>query len=316
MAKKAAVTLSDASHDELLAELGNRLGAAAGGEEAEHSIPTPEEIDEMDTDGLQELAETVGIENYADREDEELQGLLKTIYAIGTGNTEDVTEKQAKKLASAVGIKPGKNLEATLTELAEYLENRGSDEPAAKEEAADDDDKEEPADDEDGDKADDDEEEEKPAKKGKKAAKDDDEDEAADEEEATDEEPAADADEEKEEVDAAAIVKKSGKYPDDKKMQSRLDAYNEACEDDDDKIEVKKGKLKLAYGQLLEKMVDDDGAIADWAKPYVKGDEGYSCGHALKDHKVKGDKTEYGKCLVTEKIWSATDEGWEELEAD
>ena len=95
-------------------------------------------------------------------------------------------------------------------------------------------------------------------------------------------------------------------------MKKRLDAYNKVAKS---KIDAKKLGIKKAYAKLLELMVNHEGNIAKWGVPYIRESAGWCCGLEMKDIKFKGDKTEYGKCLVTDQVYSLDDEGnWVEKE--
>ncbi len=323
MAKKIA--LVDASNEELLAELTKRLGAAAGGESTE--FPSAEKIEEMSSDELDELCTTIGIE-VDDLDDDAKKALLTTIHHVGA-DAEDIDPKDIKTLMTALGLTYVKGeAEANMTAIKDYLNAEDDDADAeesdddADEEASEEEADEESADEEDTDEEaseDEDEEEEAPAKKKKSKSKADDDDEDAEEEEAasddededeeeSDEEASdEDAEEAPEEVDTAAVVKSKGKYPKDEKvMQKRLDAFNKIA--GDAKINVKKLGVKKAYAALLELLVDHEGNIADWEAPYIRENAGWCCGVPMKDVKLKGDKTEYGRCLLTQKLYSLDDE--------
>ena len=325
--------LSKVLNDELLEELGKRLGGTQ-----EISFPEPSAIADLDKDALDELADKIGMEGFKEMEESDLKKLLKTVALIGTDDTDEITEKMGKALAVALGVKTGKTPAKTLEALQDYLnaddgkkEESSNEEEEEEEEAAEDEadeekasDEEESTDDEEeapkkkkkksdddeeeaSDTADeevtDDDEEEKPAKKKKKSSDDE-------EEEASDESTEESSDESTEAVDPEAVVEAKSKFPGEDDMKERLEAYNEAA-DEDNQIEVVKGKLKTAYKALLAKMVTSDGNIAKWGVPYINhtGEDGCCCGLPLKDTKFKGDKATYGKCVVTEKVYSLDKDG-------
>jgi outer membrane biosynthesis protein TonB len=335
------ISLKDASHDQLLDELKNRLAAGGegdGGEETE--FPTVEQIDEMDEEAINELAEKVGFDT-DENDTKTLKKFLKTVNYAMTGSDE-LDAKQLKDVLAALGLKAVKDNDANIETLNNYLNEDGSEESEDEEdsdeeeseEESEDESEEEESEDEDADEeSEDEEEEEKPKAKKKKKADDDDEDEAeeeseeSDEEESEDEEEADDESEEEEsededeseesesEVDAAAVAK-AAKLPKEEIMVKRLAAFNKVA--GKKAIDVKKsGGTQKAYRKLLELLVDDGGELADWGAAYVKDGEGWCCGVKMKDHKIKGDKQDYGKCVVSGKLFFINDESeFEEKEAD
>lgn len=103
----------------------------------------------------------------------------------------------------------------------------------------------------------------------------------------------------KDNVDREAIAEKFDDFPKDKVMQSRLDEYNEAA-DEADEIEIKKGKLQEAYTELVAKLVNHEGEVAEWGEAYIADGNGMCCGLPLESVKLpKGSKATRGKCAVT-----------------
>lgn len=308
------VKLSDHTNEALLEELTKRLGAtAAAGEDGVEEFPSPDAIDEMESEGLHELCEKIDLE-YEDVEDDDLKTHLKILHAIGSDDTDDLDADEVKALCLALGMKPSGKIAKNIEAIKAYLDK--SDGAEETEEAEAEDTEEEAAEETEEEEVEesDEDEEEKPKKKKKKADDDEDaEEEDAEEEDAeeTEEEEASDEEEseeeETEEVDTAAVVKKSGKYPGEADMKKRLDAFNKVAKK---KLDAKKlGGVKKAYAKLLELMVDHAGEIAKWGTPYIREDTGWCCGLEMPDAKFKGDKTEYGKCAVTGKYYSLDEEG-------
>ncbi len=287
MAKKTDLT--EASHEALTEELLRRLNASEGAEE-DAEFPDAEAIEAMDLEELQALADKVNLD-HEDVEEDDLKAMLLNIHKIGVDDTEELDAGEIKALCLALSIKPTKKLSENVGAIKTLI---SGDEGEAEAEA------------EDADA----EEDETPKKK--KKGDDDDAEEGAEEEDETPKKKKKGEEEEEgeaegEEVDAAAVVKEKGKYPDEDTMTERLDAYNEASED---KISAKKlGGVKKAYAKLLEQLVDSEGNLAKWGVPYVKDGEGWCCGLVMEDTKVKGSKDTYGKCLVTEKLYSLDEEG-------
>lgn len=322
--------LADVSHEDLLAEIASRLGASGAGSE----FPAPDKIDELDNDGLEELCDLVGIK-YEDEDEDAKKTLCKTFYQIGAKETDELEKADVKALCVALSIKPAKDLDTMLEALSDYIAEGGDvkkkpdadedeeaeeseeeeetaddedEKPAKKKKAAKEDDEEEAdsEEEESEEAADEEEEEEKPAKKKKKADADDEEaEESEDDEEKSDDEE-EEAEESSDDIDYAKVVAKKGKYPKDEKvMTQRLAKFNAVAEEE---INVKKLGAKKAYAKLLESCVDHENNIADWGNPYVRDGEAYCCGLPMKDIKFKGDKVEYIKCLVTEKVYSLDDD--------
>lgn len=102
------------------------------------------------------------------------------------------------------------------------------------------------------------------------------------------------------------------KLPDEDEMKERLEAHNEAQEDDDKKIEFdadEPDEVSAAYRNLLALCVDDDGALAEWGAVYVKDEAACCCGLPCEDTEIKGDDREFAKCLVTGKLFFQGDDG-------
>jgi hypothetical protein len=301
MAKKETVVDTG---EALLAAINAHIAAQMGAEvplkgqkEEEEAFEWPElaEINSMKLPALTELAGNIQL----DLEGQKLgpaRTLVSTARSIALDeDVEDLDDEDVEALAEALDIAPSKKVEKTVASIKEYFENEGGGEEAEEEEA---------------------EEEEKPAKKKKKAAVEDEGEEGEDEEE---EKPKKkkkgdddDADDEtkSEGVDREEIAGDFDDFPDDDEMRERLEAFNEAA-DDDDEIEVpaKDGKpLQKAYRKLVERLVDSDGNVAEWGVPYGYDDEAMCCGLPLVEVEVKGEE-ECGQCQVTEKIFKTDDEG-------
>jgi hypothetical protein len=271
MAKKETVVDTG---EALLAAINAHIAAQMGAEvplkgqkEEEEAFEWPElaEINSMKLPALTELAGNIQL----DLEGQKLgpaRTLVSTARSIALDeDVEDLDDEDVEALAEALDIAPSKKVEKTVASIKEYFENEGGGEEAEEEEA---------------------EEEEKPAKKKKKAAVEDEGEEGEDEEE---EKPKKkkkgdddDADDEtkSEGVDREEIAGDFDDFPDDDEMRERLEAFNEAA-DDDDEIEVpaKDGKpLQKAYRKLVERLVDSDGNVAEWGVPYGYDDEAMCCG--------------------------------------
>lgn len=294
----AKVNLKDVSHEDLSAELLRRLKLVKGSkpaaeEEASENVelPTVDEVDDLDTDALQELCERVGVA-YEDEDDDAMKALLKVLISIGNEKAEDLDDEDVKNLCVALGIKPAKKVSLQVKQVEEFIKAKAEDGEPAKEEAS----EEEP--------------DEAPTKK--KKAKDE------DAEEDAEEEAPAKKKKEPEAIDYAEIVETATsdegfEYPKESLMVKRLTAFNEAA---DEPINVKKLGTEAAYDKLLELLVNADGEIAEWGSPYVREETAHCCGQQMEDTKFKGDKTEYVKCLVTDKVYSFDGEDFVEKEED
>lgn len=262
---------------------------------------------------------------------------LKVVLAITTDDTEDLEKEEVDALAKAVGVPVKKNLEDTVDQLKDYFTSADEEEeekPAKSKKSKDDEDEEE--DGEDGksedDDNDDDEEDAPKAKKSKKSSDDEDEDDDEpkskkkaskdddDEEDDDDDEPKSkkkakdDEEEESDEIDYAKIAKKA-KVPKESIMTKRLEAFNEAAEEDD-QIEIDEDDVEASYRKLLERCIDHEGNVIEWGTPYIAKGAGWCCGIELEVVKIKGKKeSNRGKCLVTDKVFDLNDENeFEEVE--
>lgn len=118
----------------------------------------------------------------------------------------------------------------------------------------------------------------------------------------------------KDEEEAPALPKcvLKAKLPDEDEMKERLEAHNEAQEDEDAKIEFDaddSDAVEAAYRKLLALMVDDDGALAEWGAVYVQNEAAACCGLPCADTELKGNDREFAKCLVTGKLFYQNDDG-------
>ena len=302
------LNLSTVTSAALLAELALRLNAKPEGASAGEEFPNAEAIDGFDLETLQEWAGKLSIE-IDDKDEDELKALLTTAYEVGA-NIEDINTKALKNLMTELGLKYVKDdLDANLATVKEYL---NADAEGAEAEGEDDaesgDDAEESEESADEEASEDDAGEDSEEAADEEAEGDDDDAEEASEEDA-EEADEDDGDEEESEAkhDPAEVVKANAKYPKEEIMVKRLTAFNKVAKK---KLDVKKlGGAKKAYAKLLELLVDDAGELAAWGAAYVKDGEGYCSGLSMTDVKLKGDKTEYGKCQVTGALYSADDEG-------
>ena len=311
------------------------LSSAEGeGEEAvKVTVPSVKAIAKMKSSEKKKLAKLLGIE--ADTEEDDRDTALNVLSAIANAGDDEIEldDAEVKTTLAALGLKASKKADENSEALTTYVselevpaeESEESEETEEADEAEAEETEEEETEEaeEEAEEADDEaeEEDEPKAKKGKSAKKDEDED----EEEAEEADEEADAEEsEGEELsdEAKAAIAKAVKATTPADQVKRLTAYNKAAEKE---IEFDKKKPQDGYKQLLEKMVDSEGNLAKWGKPYIKsvGEEsgGYCCGLELKEVKVKVAKGEEpparGECLVTGKQFDfdGTD-SFEEVESD
>ena len=304
----AKTNLSDIHHDDLLKELARRLsdGATDAAAEVEDiKLPTVEEVDDLDTDALQEICEQLGI-SFDGAEDDEMKAHLKVFINIGNEETDDLDADEVKALAEALGIKPAKKTAAQVDQIKEYIVSKaeGDDAESDEKESEDEDeaaDADEDAEAESEDEDADEDEDEKPAKK--KKSKSDDEDEDADEEGEDEDEDAEEKESETEDaIDYEEVVAEKGKYPaKESVMLDQLTQYNEAA---DEPINVKKLGTKKAYAKLLALLVDHEGNIAKFGEPYIREAQAFCSGLVMEDVKFKGDKTEYVKDVISGRVYS------------
>lgn len=122
---------------------------------------------------------------------------------------------------------------------------------------------------------------------------------------------AEEPEEEEEEVKLPKVVLKA-ELPEESEMKERLEAHNEAQEDDDKKITGDfddTEELEGAYRKLLALMVDDEGELAEWGTPYVKDELAHCCGLPTEDTEIKGDDRELTRCIVTRVLFTQDKSG-------
>ena len=243
-----------------------------------------DEINELDKEAAAALCDKLGIDTEGMKHSAMKQHLV-TVVAIIKDETDDIDDEDITSLADAVGVKAGKKISQTVAALKEAFGEASS----STEEDSDDDDKDSKDADDDDDDA--------------KKSDDDDDDDAKD---GGDDDDAGDAEGEDDGVDRAKVAKKAP-LPKEAIMRKRLDAFNEAA-DEDDQINVKKLGVPSAYRKLLERLVTSESEIAPWGEPYIASGEYVCCGLSLAETKVKGVKLPCGKCLVTEKVFSIDEE--------
>lgn len=282
--------------EELLKGLKALGGSADEGSDAV-SIPTPDDLGELDKAGIVKLAAQLGI-GTEEVPTKSLKAMLATASAIvHDEGVEDLDEDAVTTLAEAVGLSTTGKQAKILAALKKYLEAEKDSEDADA-----DDEKESDSDD-----ADD--EDEKPAKKKKKVADEDE-----------DEKESDDSDESEEDDEDEKPAKKKKKAADDDDDDEK--ESDESDDDDEEEVSPKEQKARLAaynkhakkpaktYDELLKRIVDGDGDPVKWGVPYVKGDTAYCCGLPLKDVKVGEDEDEEaGKCLVTGKLFVQNEDG-------
>ncbi len=254
--------------------------AAEEVEEAEETEETEEtseeEVDFPDAKGIKKMkkAQMLALAKQInlttdDLDEDEIRKLLTTVANITSGEEEDLDAEDVTELCKALDITPKKKNEDNVEALKEYFSGEAEEET-------------EEAEEEDETEAEETEEEEEGSEtEGEAPAEDD--------------------------VDREEVAK-SADLPDMATMKEQLEAYNEAA-GEDDQIEVETGKVKAAYRKLIEKMVDSGGDIAEWGEPYIYNNEVCCCGLGLDEHTVKGEKGQFGKCLVTGKIFKVGEDG-------
>ena len=270
--------------------------------------PSADEITKMKRADMVKLAKSINLPTEG-LESSELREHLLTVASLTEG--EDIEEERLNSLAILVGITPDKKSCAkTLQELEDYFTNESSDSEEDSEEESDDDDSEE-EDSEEEDSEEDSEEESEEENSEEEESNDDDDD--SEEEESEEDDSEEDSEEEDEEEKPAS--KKSGKAKakeesdeddddseeevSEKEMVSRLKAYNAVAKK---KIEVAKGKVKLAYSKLKDLLTDDEGNVSKWGTPYVRQETGWNCGKELSELPEKKGNPR-GKCAVTGKVF-------------
>lgn len=293
MANKKALEIAEGLRDQV-----EELVTALGGEEGGVSLPESlEEINELEKAEVTKLATELHLD-IEGKKIADVKELLCSVHKIVNGNEEEIEDEDLKALALAVGISVKKlKTDQIVKELQEYFEV--SDDSDAKDKGDDDEEEKEEEEEESEDEEDD---EEKPKSKKKK---DDDDEEESEEEDDEEEKDADEEDSESEDdgIDRASIAKKFKKFPKDTVMKSRLELYNKHASKSE-KIETKKAKIQDAYRKLVERMIDKDGEIAEWGKPYIANNEGMCCGLTLEE----GDEDNQGKCLITGKVFEIDDD--------
>jgi hypothetical protein len=291
-------------------------------------MPAPDAIEDMDKAQIAEVAEAFGISTDG-KKAAAIKALVTTAANIVAGETDELEKDEVTELCEAVGVAPSKKLDATVEALSEYFDSTKDSEDG--DESSDED-----GDDEDED-SDEDDEDEKP--KGKKSKKSDDEDEDEDsdddddsdddkdsDDDDKDEDEDEDSDDDDDDDDKPAKGKKSKKSDDDDEDSDSDDDDGEDSDDDDDddaesddevdeKEQAKRVKAynKAAkkpvknYAALVKLMTDEEGEAAEWAEPYVKGEEAFCCGLPLKA--VKEGKKKFGVCQVTGKKFEQDEDG-------
>jgi hypothetical protein len=236
----------------------------------EVDFPSADKIAKLKGPKLQALAKQINLDTEGMNE-KKLRALLTTVANVAADETDDLEEAEVTALCKALSLTPKKKLAQNIEQLKEYFS--GGEEEAEEEESE----KEES--------------------------------EESESEEAEESESETESEEEgvEDDVDRAEVAK-SADLPDTETMKEQLEAYNEAAPEDD-QIEVETGKTKAAYRKLLEQMVDSNGDIAEWGEPYVKNGEVCCCGLGLDEYIVKGEKGNFGKCLVTGKIFKVEEDG-------
>ena len=284
----------------LVSLLTSALALAKGGEKEAVEIPSVKAISKMKEEPLTELADQLGIST-EDVDTDDLRTLVTTAVNIINGDTDDLDSDDVSSLCANVGVKPEKKQAATIEKLSAYFEadkdaeaeeseEEESEEETEDEEETESEEEEETEESEEEETEEEEDEDEKPAKKKGKKSSDDDEEEAEEEEESeeTEEEEEEteeeDSDEEAEEEEAEELTDKHVKL------------FN------------KKAKKPVkGVKELTKMMTDDEGNVAGWGEPYVKGDNAYCCGLLLKDAK-KGKKSG-GICQITGKFFYQDSEG-------
>lgn len=292
--KDTGKALLDALTAHIASQMGGKATPAAVEEDFEW--PSLQEINSMKLGDLSPIAERFSV-NIEGAKISKVRTLLATAAAIvAEEDVDELEEDDINALAESLDIEPAKKQAATVKKLQEYFNE---------EEAGDDDDEDEkPAkkgkkkkvvDDDDDEKGDDDDEDETDKKKKKKSKKSDDDDEDKEDDEA-----------EPDGVDRAEIAKEadSDDFPDEDEMTERLEAYNTAAEENDgEEIDINPKKLEKSYRSLVAELVDSEGDIAEWGKPYPRDGQAWCCGFPLEQQ-----DEETGKCLVTGKLWTVDDE--------
>lgn len=278
-------------------------------------MPKPDDVEDLSKEQVSEIAEAFSI-SIEGKKTSAAKALIATAANIVAGETDELEDDEVTALCEATGVTPKKKTAATVEALKDYFDSvqdsedgeaEGDDDDDEKEDSDDDDDKESSDDDDDDDdkpkgkkgkksKDDDadededdedsdsdDDEDEKPKKKTKKD--DDDEDGDDDESDSSDDDGDEDEDEDEDEDG-----------PDEKEQAKRVKAFNK----------VAKKKVK-DYAALKKLLVDNDGDDAEWAEPYVKGEEAFCCGLPLAT--IKKDGKKLGKCQVTGKLFKQDKDG-------
>lgn len=281
-ASKAVEADDDAEEDE---ESDDTEESEAEESDEEFSFPSAKEIKKLKRTEAVKLAEKVNLP-VEGLEPSEITAHLLTIAALLEG---DEAEKEAvDALAVLVGIAPDKKkVENTVKSLLEYFTEDDAEE-------SDDEEKSDESDEDESEESDDDDDEEESEEEADDDDSDDeddseDDDEESDEEESDEEESEDEDDDEEEEEETVS----------EKDMLSRLKAFNAVSKK---KIEVKKGKTKLAYAKLVELLTDDDGNVAKWGTPYIRQENGWNCGAELTELPEKNGNPR-GKCVITGKTF-------------
>jgi hypothetical protein len=245
--------------------------------EEEGETLTEEEVEGMSLKELKAKAKELGI-TPKKSDEETLRSLLISTAKFGAG--EDLEPADAKALALACGLVPGKKLAQTIEELTNFFTGGEEEEAEEAEESEEEEASEEEA------------EETEEAEEEEASEEEESEEEASEEEEAEEEA----EEEEAEEADPVAEFKK---FPADADIKKRIAAYNTIAKK---KIVVGKN-LKASYRELLKFLVDDDQKIALWGKPYIRNEEAFCCGHPTKEVTIKGHE-QAGRCQITKVVWS------------
>lgn len=253
-------------------------------------MPAPDDVDELEKTDVAAIAEafSIGIEGMKPIG---VKALVKLAAQIVEGAEDAEFDKdELSELCEAVGVQPKKKVEATVEALKAYFDSVQDTEDGATETEA------EGGEEEDTGEGDTEETQPK-GKKGAKAAKEED----SDTEDTGEGETESDTNEDASESEEEEVS--------DKEKKKRVDAFNK----------IAKNKVK-DYAALKKLLVGNDGEVAEWGVPYVKGEEenavAYCCGLKLKDipHPTKKakkgeDPIEAGQCKITGKIFEQNDDG-------
>lgn len=282
-------------------DLGNIIEAEFGGAAAEEE----EEQESIDVSSMKKVELHNLLAEFAIDPPKNLSQARKVatvLVAVRDEDTEELELEDINVALKAAGFKSVKNSDKGVTQLSEYIsgleEEEGSDDEEEEEE--------EPEEEETDEEEESEEEEEGEEKEESEEDESDEEEESDDEEEEeSDDEEETDDEEEGEEIDPVEIAK-AAKLPTEKKMTAQVTKFNKAAKGAGLKPLSTKS-IKTAYRKLLEKLVTEDGEIAEWGEAYFNTEqEACCCGLPLED--VEDVEEQVAKCRVTGKYFTQGEE--------